>query len=160
MIKNKILIIIFFFILSCSNVEYLLQDNMETKQLKKNVLVMVDRSEKIFTKELGSYFGYAKNYEYILKTSFLENKENKVVKSNQVAEKIDYTLTVNYELFFKTIECKIFSKKIISRFSFTPKSEGYNFGADKSFDSLYSSSVKKNIQKFDDLGPFDTSCLE
>ncbi len=160
MIKNKISFIIFLFILSCSNVELVLKNNNETKQLKENVLVVVGGGEEVFTRELSSYFGHAKNYEYILKTSFFENKENRIVKSNQVAEKIDYSLTVNYELFFKNSECKIFSKKIVSRFSFTPKSAGYNFGADRSFDTLYSNSVKKNIQKFDNLGPFDTSCIE
>ena len=68
--------------------------------------------------------------------------------AKELAEKIDYTLEVNYELFYKTSECKIFNKKITSSFSFTPKSGGYNFGSDRSFDKLYNNSVNQNINNF------------
>ena len=92
--------------------------------------------------------------------SFLEKKENRIVKNNQVAEKIEYTLEVNYDLYYKTIECKVFNKTIISKFSFTPKSAGYNFGSDMSFDKLYSSSVNHNIDNFIDALQISKSCLE
>ena len=109
---------------------------------------------------LYSNFGNNEKYEYILKTTFLEKKENRIVKNNQVAEKIEYTLEVNYDLFYKTIECKIYNKKIISKFSFTPKSTGYNFGSDRSFDKLYDSSVDQNINNFIDDLQINKSCLE
>ena len=104
--------------------------------------------EKRFVKGLYSSFGNNEKYEYILKTTFIEKKENRIVKNNQVAEKIKYTLEVNYNLFYKTSECNIFNKTVISKFSFTPKSAGYNFGSDRSFDKLYSNSVDKNINNF------------
>ena len=111
-------------------------------------------------RSLYSYFGNNENYEYILKTSFLEKKENRIVKNNQVAEKIEYTLEVNYDLFYKTSECKIYHKTVISKFSFTPKSGGYNFGSDRSFDKLYSGSVDQNINNFIDALQINKSCLE
>ena len=83
-----------------------------------------------------------------------------LVKKNQVAEKINYTLEVKYELFYKTSDCKIFNEKITSKFSFTPKSSGYNFGADISFENLYTESIIKNIESFIGFGPFKKSCLE
>ena len=107
----------------------------------------------------ASFFGNNKNYDYILKTTFVEKKENRVVKQNQVAEKIDYTFEVEYELFYKTKNCLVFKKEIISRFSFTPKSFGYNFGADRSFEKLYTNTTRQNIQKFIDLAPLNTICL-
>ena len=44
--------------------------------------------------------------------------------------------------------CKIYEKNIITSFSFVPKSFGYNFGTDKSFEKLYKGSIRKNIFEF------------
>jgi len=150
-----------FFIFSCSNIELVLKENSETNPLKeKTVLLNDENSEERFIRGLYSYFGNNENYEYILKTKFTERKENRIVKNNQVAEKIEYTLTVDYDLFYKTSECKIFNKTVISKFSFTPKSAGYNFGSDRSFDKLYGSSVDQNINNFIDTLQINKVCLK
>ena len=161
MIKKYIACSLFFFIFSCSNIEFVLKDSSQTNPLKdKTELLMDKNSEERFVRGLFTYFGNNKKNEYILKTKFLERKENRVVKKNQVAQKIEYTLEVSYDLFYKTIECKVFNKKIISKFSFTPKSAGYNFGSERSFDNLYSSSVDQNINSFIDALKINKSCLE
>ena len=161
MIKNYIACSLLIFIFACSNIEFVLKDNNQKNSLKdKTILLFHKNTEERFVRGLYSYFGNNKKYEYILKTNFLEKKENRIVKSNQVAEKIEYTLEVNYDLFYKSIECKIFNKTIISSFSFTPKSAGYNFGSDRSFDKLYSSSVDQNISSFIDDLQINKSCLE
>ncbi|MDC1054555.1 hypothetical protein OAU87_00570 [Alphaproteobacteria bacterium] len=160
MIKKYITCSLFFFIFSCSNIEFLLSENNQTSTLKYKTALLIDKnSDERFVRELYSYFGNNEKYEYILKTSFLEKKENRIVKNNQVAEKIEYTLEVVYELFYKTIECKVFDKKITSKFSFTPKSAGYNFGSDRSFEKLYSSSVDQNINKFITNLQINEGCL-
>ena len=149
MIIKYIACTLLFFVFSCSNIEFVLKDSGLTNPLKNKTLLLIDKnSEQRFVRSLYSYFGNNEKYEYILKTVFLEKKENRIVKNNQVAEKIDYTLDVDYTLFYKTSECKVFKKTIISKFSFTPKSAGYNFGSDKSFERLYSSSIDKNISNF------------
>ena len=150
-----------FFVFSCSNIEFVLKDSDLTNPLKDKTMLLIDKnSEDRFARELYSRFGNNKTYEYILKTKFSENKENRIVKTNQVAEKIEYTIKVDYNVFYKTSECKIFNKTIISKFSFTPKSAGYNFGSDRSFDKLYSSSVDHNINSFIDALQINKSCLE
>ncbi len=150
-----------FFIFSCSNIEFVIKDSSITNPLKNKTLLLIDKnSDQRFVKGLYSYFGNNEKYEYILKTVFLEKKENRIIKNNQVAEKIEYTLEVNYDLYYKTSECKIYNKTIISKFSFTPKSAGYNFGSDISFEKLYSSSVNQNIDSFIDALQISKSCLE
>ncbi len=150
---------LFFFIFSCSNIEFVLVDNDQTNPLKDKTALLIDKeTEERFVRGLYSYFGNNEQYEYILKTNFLETKENRIVKNNQVAEKIEYTLRVDYELFYKTGECRVFNKTIISKFSFTPKSAGYNFGSDRSFDNLYKSSVDQNINNFIDALQINKSC--
>jgi len=161
MIIKYITCTLLFFVFSCSNIEFVLKDNVLTNPLKNKTLLLIDKnSEQRFVKSLYSYFGNNEKYEYILKTVFLEKKENRIVKNNQVAEKIEYTLEVNYDLYYKTSECKIYNKTIISKFSFTPKSAGYNFGSDISFEKLYSSSVNQNIDSFIDALQISKSCLE
>ena len=161
MIIKYIAYTLLFFILSCSNVDFVLKDSSLTNPLKNKTSLIIDKnSEERFVRSLYSYFGNNEKNEYILKISFLEKKENRIVKNNQVAEKIEYTLEVNYDLFYKTSECKVYNKTIISKFSYTPKSAGYNFGSDKSFDNLYSSSIDQNINTFIDALQISKSCLE
>ena len=161
MIKKYIACSFLFFIFSCSNIEFVLKDSIQTNPLKEKTMLTMDKnSEEGFVSALYSYFGNNENYEYILETTFLEKKENRIVKNNQAAENIVYTLEVDYDLFYKTRECKVFDKKIITNFSFTPKSAGYNFGSDRSFDKLYSSSVDRNISSFIDALQIDKSCLK
>ncbi len=161
MIKKYIICSLLFFILSCSNIDFVLKNSTETNPLKDKTLLLIDKnSEERFARGLYSYFGNNEKHEYILKTKFLEKKENRVIKNNQVAEKIDYTLSVDYVLFYKTIGCKIFKKSIVTKFSFTPKSAGYNFGSDRSFDKLYNSGVDQNIKNFVEALNINKNCLE
>ena len=161
MIIKYIACTLLFFVLSCSNIEFVLKDSSPINSLKNKTALLINKnSEERFVRGLYSYFGNSEKYEYILKTTFLEKKENRIVKNNQVAEKIEYTLEVNYDLFYKKSECKIYNKTIISKFSFTPKSDGYNFGSDRSFDKLYSNSIDQNINNFINALQINKSCLE
>ena len=160
MIKKKFFLVIFVFIFSCSNIEFVLKEDDGTNRFKDKVLVVSEGDKGgRFVKELYSVFGNNTKNEFILITTFVEKKENRIVKKNQVAERVDYFLEVNYELFYKTKECKIYNKKVVSRFSVSPKSFGYNFGADQSFEKLYTASIKKNIQKFIRSTPNNNSCV-
>ena len=161
MIIKNLAFFFLFFIFSCSNIEFVLKDSSQTNPLKDKTVLLMDKNlEKRFVQGLYSSFGNNEKSDYILKTTFIEKKENRIVKNNQVAEKIEYTLEVNYDLFYKTSECKIYNKTIISKFSFTPKSAGYNFGSDRSFDKLYKSSVDQNINNFIDALRINKSCLK
>ena len=161
MIIKYITCALLFLIFSCSNVEFILKDSSLTNPLKNKTTLLIDKnSEEKFIRELYSYFGNNEIYEYILKTKFSESKENRIIKTNQVAEKIEYTIKVDYNLFYKTSECKIFNKTIVSKFSFTPKSAGYNFGSDRSFDKLYSNTIDQNINNFIDALQISKSCSE
>ena len=161
MIKKYIACILLFFGISCSGVEFVLKDDNQTNPLNNKTILLTDKNtEELFARGLYSFFGNNDSYEYILKTKFLETKENRVVNNNQVAEKIEYTLKVVYDLFYKTNECKIFNKTVTTRFYFTPKSGGYNFGSEKSFDKLYEKSINQNINSFIESLQINKGCLE
>ena len=160
MIKKYISYLLLFFVLSCSNIEFVLKDKNEITPLKNRTLLLIDKNTgERFARGLHSYFGNTKEYDYILNIKFTEKKENRIVKSNQVAEKIEYTLKAEYDLFYKIDECRVFKKTVISKFSFTPKSGGHNFGSDRSFDSLYNNSVDQNINNFINTLQINKGCL-
>ncbi len=160
MIKKYISYTFILFVFSCSNIEFVLSEKNQINPLKNNTFLLIDKkTEDGFTKALYSFFGNNKEYDYILHTKFLEKKENRIIKNNQVAEKIEYVLEVDYKLFYKTSECKIFNRKILTSFSFTPKSGGYNFGSDRSFDKLYKNSIDQNINNFINSLKISKSCL-
>ncbi len=160
MIKKFIPYFFMLFVFSCSGIEFVLKENSLPNQFKdKTIIVFNGDKEERFTKEIYAFFGDNTDGDFILITSFSEKKENRLVKQNQVAEKIDYEIAVLYEIFYKNQDCKLFNKKIVSKFSFVPKSFGYNFGTDRSLDKLYSRSIRRNIQNFIDLAPEGVVCL-
>ncbi len=149
MIKKYIIFFVLFFLLSCGDISFVLDEDSKTNQYKDNVFVVfTGKPEERFQREVFLFFGNNKDGDYILTTSFFEKKENRLVKKNQVAEKIDYTITINYEVFNKQLACKTYENKVITKFSFVPKSFGYNFGTGRSLDKLYKNSIRKNINNF------------
>ncbi len=160
MIKNFNILICFLFLFSCSKIEFVLKDTVFDTPLKNNALILFEgTSDDVFFQELNSYLGNNQNGEYIIITIFSKKKKNVLVKKNQVAEKVDYEISVEYEVFYKNRNCLIYKKNIISRFSFIPKSFGYNFGAEKSLEKLYKNAIKKNINRLINGVPNQTKCI-
>tara|TARA_X000000368_G_C23047808_1_gene719936 strand:- start:2392 stop:2883 length:492 start_codon:yes stop_codon:yes gene_type:complete len=155
MIRFFVFIIIFFALVSCGEVELVLKDAKDINPYKNNTLLVLDNTVlPNVAQEFISVIGSQSKYKYILKVDLLEKKENMLVKKNQVAEKIDYEITINYVLLNSNRSCELESQKIITRFSFVPKSFGYNFGTDSSFNNLYQNTIRKNIDKFISLNTY------
>ena len=161
MIRNIISLCCLFFIFSCSGFEFVLTENSERNSLRgKTFLVVSGEGADLFAQELLLFFEDNKEGDFILKTSFNEKKENRLVRKNQVAEKIDYEIKTTYNLFDKEQDCRIFFREITSKFSFVPKSFGYNFGTDRSLEKLYKNSIRSNIQSFIDAVPDNKNCIK
>lgn len=160
MIRKIILLFFFVLVSSCANLEFVLDESSPNKFKNKTQIIDSGVTNELFNRGLYSYFGKVEKKDYILITNFLEKKANRVVKNNQVAEKVDYELTAKYELFYKNFSCKVFEKSIVTKFSFAPKSSGYNFGTDRSFEKLYRNSIKKNIEIFLNDAPTEMNCIK
>ena len=146
---------------SCGKIDLLLLDKNDQNKLRGNTsIVLKGDPVGLFAEEVYSFFEDNQTGEYILITTISEKTENRLEKTNQEAEKINYEITVNYEVFYKSMSCNIFNKKIVSTFSFVPKSFGYNFGTDRSLEKLYRSSVVKNIENFAIVFPNSTNCIK
>ena len=77
-----------------------------------------------------------------------EKQTKRSINENQVAQKIDYKITVNYSLVDISKACPDINNKQISNFSFTPKSSGYNFASDVLLQNLYQEAIEINVNKF------------
>ena len=160
MIKSLMLLSVLI-LTGCGKIDLLLLDNHDQNKLRGNTsIVLKGGPVELFAEEVYSFFEDNQKGEYILITTISEKTENRLVKTNQVAEKINYEITVDYEVFYKSMSCNIFNKKIVSSFSFVPKSFGYNFGTDRSLEKLYRSSVVKNIENFAIVFPNSTNCIK
>lgn len=148
--KNFILLILMLcFLLACSNIEFSYNKDELNNQLynKTNINITGDEIPFLNTIVL-SKFGISQNEFLDLEINISEKKTKMVIKTNQVSTRIDYEIVINYILSNQSKKCTILTKKQYSRFSFIPKSEGYNFGSDKFLDNLYIRNIENNIDQF------------
>ena len=148
--KNFILLILMLcFLLACSNIEFSYIEDELNNQLynKTNIIITGDEIPFLNTIVL-SKFGISQNEFLDLEINVSEKKTKMVIKTNQVSTRIDYEIVINYILSNQSKKCTVLTKKQYSRFSFIPKSEGYNFGSDKFLDNLYIRNIEYNIDQF------------
>ena len=154
MIKKIFFLLCLFFLSSCNKIDFVINQTSAPNPLVGNTSIIFDGVKKEeFIQGLISSLGNKNDGEFILITAFAEKKENRLVKQNQVAEKIDYEIIVDYKVFYQNRKCTILNKKVVTKFSFVPKSFGYNFGTDISLENLYKNSIEKNIQRFITAAP-------
>ena len=89
--------------------------------------------------------------EFRLNLSVDEEKTKRSIQSNQVVSKLDYELTMIFSLENIGKDCIIYENTIYSRFSYVPKSSGYNFGSDQSLEKLYELAAKETFEKIINL---------
>ena len=141
--------VIFFSTISCSNVNFLLDANKGSDFLKNKTAVHVSGWNNPVLKEvLFLKFGESAEKHFILTAIVSETQTKRSVNENQVAQKIDYKITIDYSLVDTTKGCPDINNKQISNFSFTPKSSGYNFASDVLLQNLYEEAIKINVNEF------------
>ena len=93
-------------------------------------------------------FGKTSDKRFLLTAKISKAQTKRSVDVNQVAKKIDYKITIDYALSDITKKCRDVLNRQISRFSFTPKSSGYNFASDVLFDNLLKEATLENLNNF------------
>ncbi len=147
----KVFLLLFFLLpTSCTNMEFVYNDSGDlTNPLYKNVIYTVEGNEIPYLKRyLMSILAKSNDPNYKLSIYSSEEKVKRSVKQNQVVAKLDYQIEIKYVLENLKIKCLINEKTVISRFSYTPKSDGYNFGSDKSLENLYKLSANNNLNNY------------
>ena len=147
--KFVLLFLLLCFSSACSDIYFVYNEDEFNNQLynKTNIKITGDEIPFLNTIVL-SKFGTSQNGPLDLEINISEKKTKMTIKENQVSARIDYEIEINYILKYQSKKCTILTKKQYSRFSFIPKSEGYNFGSDKFLDNLYIKNIENNIDQF------------
>ena len=147
--KFVLLFLLLCFLSACSNIDFAYNEDKLNNQLynKTNIIITGDEIPFLNTIVL-SKLGTSHNGHLDLEINISEQKTKMTIKTNQVSARIDYEIAIKYVLRNQAKKCILLTKKQRSRFSFTPKSEGYNFGSDKFLETLYKRNVGNNISQF------------
>ena len=149
--KSKFfLIFILIFLTSCGNIEFVHKSDVSPRSDIYNKVDYIFKGKEITAnyKFASIYLGSNIFPEYKLTIHIDEKKIKRAVEINQVASKLDYELLYTYSLTNLLKECLVYNKSIYSRFSHVPKSSGYNFGSEKSLDSMYELAADDNLSQF------------
>lgn len=142
-------IVVFFSLVSCSNIDFLLKNAGGSDFLKNKTLIYVSGWDNPVLKDvLFLKIGEVVEKKFLLTANVNEKQTKRSVNENQVAVKIDYKITINYSLNDTKNKCPEIKNTQISTFSFTPKSSGYNFASDVLLSSLYEEAVLNNVNNF------------
>ena len=141
-------IIFFFSLVSCSNIDFLLDKEVSDFLKNRTLIYTGGWDNPVLKDELFLKFGEAKENKFILNAQVDEKQTKKSIGENQVAIKIDYKIIVDYVLIDTTNSCPEIKNRQISNFSFTPKSSGFNFASDVLLGSLYEEAILNNVNNF------------
>ena len=150
MFLRTYLISILLFLVSCSNIEFVYKNNLNLNNpiYKKTSFALSGLEIQSFYAQNLRYFGEYEEELYKLIIDIDEEKKKRSVKSNQAVSKLDYKLIFKYQLLNNKKNCIVYRKQLISRFTFEPRSAGYNFGSDQSLIDLYNKASGNNLQLF------------
>ena len=142
-------IVILFSLISCTNINFLLDADAGSDFLKNKTSVYISGWDNPIIKEMFFFkFGNASDKKFLLSAKITETQTKRSVDVNQVAKKIDYKITVDYTLSDINKKCLNVLNRQTSKFSFTPKSSGYNFASDVLFDNLLKEAILENLDNF------------
>lgn len=151
--NNFLIILLFFFISSCTNLQFVYDSEKNLiNPLYDNTKVSVTGKDLSFIKSyIPMFFGNNINEEYDLSIKIEENQKKRSVETNQATSNLRYELRFIYVLESRLNRCVTYKKEILSSFSIIPKSSGYNYGTDISLEKKYELAVSENLNRFTSL---------
>ncbi len=148
--KKIVCVVLLFFTTSCSNLEFIYNDNLNLiNPLYERTNVVVSGVDLVFMNSyVPMFFGKNENSEFNLLINIKEKKIKRSVEANQATSDLRYELRFFYTLLSNIENCNIYEKEILSYFSIIPKSAGYNYGTDTSLEKKYELAVTDNLNQF------------
>jgi len=145
-------VVIFFSLASCTNINFLLDENSGSNFLRNNTKIYFSGWDSPILKEIFFIkLGETSDNRFLLTAEATKKQTKRSVDENQVAKKIDYKIIINYNLSDIENNCSNVLNTQTSDFSFTPKSSGYNFASDVLFEALLREAVLENLGNFIDF---------
>lgn len=148
--KKLLIIIVFIFISSCSNMDFTYKNNGNlTNPMYQKTNVTTSGVNLVYINSyIPTVFGENKDNNYNLIIEIEEKKTKSSVEKNQATSNLRYELRFKYTLVLIEQNCVTYEKEIVSYFSIIPKSEGYNYGTDASLEKKYELVIVDNLSQF------------
>ncbi len=148
--KSFCYIIIFFFLHSCANVEFVYKkdSNLVNPLFEKTHVKVLGYELNFLNSYAPMFFGENKEKIFNLLINIQERKIKSSVESNQVTSTLRYELRFIYTLALSEKDCVSFEKEIVSYFTIMPKSSGYNYGTDASLEKKYELAITENLDEY------------
>lgn len=151
MIFKKILSIsVLLILISCADVSFVYNDdkNLTNPIYEKAHFEFSGKDIPSLYRYTLKYFGKSQKPAFRVVVLVEEEKIKRSVQSNQAISKLDYNISFFYTLSSFSKSCIIYKKEVFSRFTYVPKSSGYNFGSDQSLIKMYEISAKESLEDF------------
>ena len=148
--KKLLIIVVFIFISSCSNMDFTYKNNGNlTNPMYQKTNVTTSGVNLVYINSyIPTVFGENKDNNYNLIIEIEEKKTKSSVEKNQATSNLRYELRFKYTLVLIEQNCVTYEKEIVSYFSIIPKSEGYNYGTDASLEKKYELVIVDNLSQF------------
>ena len=145
-------VIILSTLVSCTNINFLLDESASSNFLtNKTKVILSGWNDPVLKEVFFLKLGAASKTKFVLAAEASNKQIKRSVNENQVAKKIDYKITIYYKLNDLENKCADILNSQTSSFSFTPKSSGYNFASDVFFENLLKDAVSDNLDSFIDF---------
>ncbi len=147
--KNIITALIFLSLTSCSSIEFVYDEDKNLNPLYEKTKVNISGQDIVFMNSyIPMFFGENIEEKYNLSIKIDEKKIKRSVEKNQAVSNLDYELKFTYILINNEQDCIVYDQEILSSFSISPKSSGYNYGTDASLEKKYELVVNDNLNQF------------
>ncbi len=148
--KKLIIVVFFYFLASCSGVDFVYKDNknLVNPLFQKTEVGTSGINFNFMNSYLPMYFGNNNENVFKLIINITERKTNISVETNQAASNLKYELRFFYTLMLKKDNCISYEKEITSNFSIISKSSGYNYGTDASLEKKYELAIRESLNQF------------
>lgn len=142
--------IFFVFIVSCSSVEFVYENNNNINKYKNNTeIVSLGGDNKYLVSYLSQKINSNKDDgKYTINVSSQHFETVTATNQDQSASSYYINDIVKYELINNFEECVLYIDAIETGFSYNTKSEGYSFGTDKSIEKNKKQNLQHNAEIF------------
>ena len=146
---NKFILFFIFFLYSCSNFDFVYNNNQTNNKLPVAEIYVNGSSNDIIKKILSNRFLSDEGTEnYKLSVNSKMETKSVVIENDQTASTVEIKYILEYILFDYKKDCVVIKESISTLSTFNSRAESYNFGSDLSKEQVNQEVIRDNINKF------------
>ena len=145
---NKIILFFVIFLFSCSNFDFVYNNNEGSSELAIGEILVTGSSNDIIKKNLSNKFLNQGSVDYRLSVNSNMETKSVVIENDQTASTIEIKYTIDYIVFDHKKDCIVIKENIVSLSTYNSRAESYNFGSDLSKEQVIDQVIQDNINKF------------